>query len=284
MIQHHVYTQYDMEEVDEHPFIDGQVAVYTRRAPDKETTNEDSIAIFQVDQRTGILVVADGMGGAPLGEQASQLALQCIEQALASVTDTQMGLREAILNGIEYANEAVALLGVGAGTTLSIIEMQDNVIRPYHIGDSMIMLIGQRGKVKLQTISHSPMGYAVESGLMDENEAMQHEERHLVSNVIGANDMRIEVGPSLELDKRDTLIIASDGLSDNLSSEEIIELVRIGPLKRNAQNLQIACHEKMQTSAAGESGKPDDLSFIIFRQNLEPASSGSTNPEQTTEP
>ncbi len=51
----------------------------------------------------------------------------------------------------------------------------------------MILFTGHKGKIKLQTISRSPVGYAVHTGLLDETEAMHHEDRHLASNIIGSN-------------------------------------------------------------------------------------------------
>src|SRR5690606_2144872 len=109
-------------------------------------------------------------------------------------------------------------------------EIQNGVIRPYHVGDSAILLTGQRGKLKMQTIAHSPIGYAVEAGLMREEEAIHHEERHVISNVIGSDQMRIEIGPPVEMARRDTLVLASDGLLDNLLPSEIVGYVRSGPL------------------------------------------------------
>ena len=84
-----------------------------------------------------------------------------------------------------------------------------------------------RGRVKLQTISHSPVGYAVESGMLDDQEAMHHEERHVVSNIIGTPEMRIEIGPPIDLATYDTLLVATDGLADNLHIEEIIERIEV---------------------------------------------------------
>jgi len=100
-----------------------------------------------------------------------------------------------------------------------------------------ILLVGQRGKRKLQNVAHSPVGFAVEAGLLDESEAMHHEDRHIVSNMLGAADMRIEVGSSRRIAPRDTLLIASDGLSDNLDPEEMVERMRAGPLLEGARRL-----------------------------------------------
>ena len=174
-------------------------------------------------------------------------------------------LRAAILNGIENANRAVSELGVGAATTLAVAEIRHRSVRPYHVGDSMILLVGQRGKIKLQTISHSPVGYALESGMLDETEAMHHAQRHVVSNVIGTPDMRIEVGSTVEMARYDTLLLASDGLFDNLHTDEIVERVRKGPLERVMCILVEDCHRRMHAPQSGQPSKPDDLTFAAFR-------------------
>lgn len=85
-------------------------------------------------------------------------------------------LRHSLLNGFDAANEQVLSLGLGAATTLTAVEITGCEIRAFHVGDSFMLITGQRGKVKLQTIPHSPVGYGVESGLLDEKEVMYHEE------------------------------------------------------------------------------------------------------------
>ena len=187
----------------------------------------------------------------------------------AAIRD-EVEIRTGILNGFESANEEVLALALGAATTLTVVEFDGHLVRHYHVGDSMVLLTGQRGKVKMQSIPHSPVGYAVESGLLDEEDAMHHEERHVISNVIGSADMRIEMGSAVELARRDTLLLASDGLSDNLHVSEIVECVREGPLVNVARNLARLARERMEGAVEGSPSKPDDLSFAVFR----PSASG----------
>ena len=175
-------------------------------------------------------------------------------------------MRVGILNGIERANRAVVDLGVGAATTLAIVEMQNAQVRSYHVGDSLTLIVGGRGKIKLQTVPHSPVGFAVEAGLLDEAEAMHHEDRHLVSNVIGTPDMRIEVGPTLELALHDSVLLASDGLCDNLHIDEIVARLRKGPLKHAAHRLAADTRKRMLNPADGQPSKPDDVTFVAFRR------------------
>lgn len=214
----------------------------------------------------GVLVIADGLGGLPGGDTASRTAINALSSTVTNATKSQLPLRDAILDGIEKANRQILNKSSGAATTLAAIEIQSNSIRPYHVGDSMIMLCGQRGKVKLQSIAHSPVGYAVESGLLDENEAIHHEERHLISNVVGSSDMSIEIGTLRKLAPRDTLIVASDGLFDNLYLTEIIDIIRTGKLTTSANSLIELTLERMQHPKADSPCHPDDLTFILFRR------------------
>lgn len=230
--------------------------------------NEDCAGLIPYDKNSGVLIIADGLGGLPGGSTASKIALSCMQKTIGIAAHDQTPLREAILDGFEQANREILAHGSGAATTLAVVEIQQNTIRPYHVGDSMILLTGQRGKRKLQSVAHSPVGYAVESGMLDADEAVHHEERHLVSNVVGATDMRIEIGLAVKIAKRDTLILASDGLFDNLYLDEIVELIRKGDLRQSAGQLLSLTHQRMNQKQAELPSHPDDLTFIVFRRTI----------------
>jgi serine/threonine protein phosphatase PrpC len=259
-----LYTQADLQQPEVHRFVHGHATVFTHRAPDKETVNEDCAALIPYEEDAGVLVIADGLGGQPGGETASKTAVDSLVKAMARAADEGLPIREAILNGFEHANSAILKRTAGA-TTLAVVELQGNTIRPYHVGDSMILCTGQRGKLKLVSVAHSPTGYAVESGMLDADEAIHHEERHLISNVVGASDMRIEIGASIKLASHDTLILASDGVFDNLYQDEIVETIRKGPLQRAGAALLQLTRQRMQTPHADFPSHPDDLTFILFR-------------------
>jgi len=244
----------------------GHVIAYTCRDPDKETENEDTVAVLPYGPAAAVLVVADGAGGLPAGKRASLTAVNTLASSLQAAMDQTMLLRTAILNGIEAANLAVLGLANGAATTLTVITLEGRLARSYQIGDSEAIVIGQRGRVKLQTTAHSPTGFAVEAGFLDEREALHHEERHLVSNFIGATDMRIDVGAAVELGLRDTVLLASDGLMDNVHVAEIIEIVRKGPMAEAVRALVAVASRRMKKARDGQPSKPDDLSLILFRK------------------
>jgi serine/threonine protein phosphatase PrpC len=80
--------------------------------------------------------------------------------------------------------------------------------------------------------------------------------------------MRIDVGAGVELDPRDTVIVASDGLTDNLHLEEIVELTRKGTLSEVADRVVAKAQARMRDEKAGQPSKPDDLSLVLFRKPL----------------
>ena len=249
------------------PAAGGEAVLFSARSPDKQTVNEDAAAVVPVNETSAVLIVADGLGGERAGHEASSLAVHTVARAVRAASGRvgETDLRAAILDGIETANAAILQLGIGAATTLAVVEIRNGEVRPYHVGDSMILVTGGLGKLKLLTVSHAPVAMAVESGLLDEQEAMHHEERHVVSNVVGSAEMRIEIGAKLKLAPRDTVLLASDGLADNLHTEEIIARIRKGPLQAGVARLADDAHARMAAPADGIPHKPDDLTMIGFR-------------------
>lgn len=244
----------------------GAVVAYTCRDPFKESENEDTVGVIPYGPGAAVLVVADGAGGLPAGKRASLTAVTTLAASLQTAMDKTMLLRTAILNGIEAANDAVLGLGNGSATTMTVVTIEGLVARSYQIGDSEALVVGQRGLIKLQTTAHSPTGFAVEAGFLDEREALHHEDRHLVSNFLGTSDMRIDVGAGLELRPRDTILVASDGLTDNVHLDETIECVRKGDLAESAMGVVDLATRRMTAAQVGQPSKPDDLSLILFRK------------------
>ena len=243
----------------------GSAAVYTCRAPDKDGPNEDAALLLVAQGDRALLAVADGMGGQNGGEQASARAVEALAAAVERSLAEGKTFREAILTGFEEANAAVLDLRLGAGATLVAVAIEGRALRAYHVGDSEVLAVGQRGRRKLQTVSHSPVGYAVEAGLLGEREALVHEDRHIVSNALGDEGMRVEMSRRLELASRDTALLGSDGLFDNLHADELVQIIRKGPLARAAGVLVTRARARMAKPVDGRPSKPDDLTFLVYR-------------------
>jgi PPM family protein phosphatase len=245
----------------------GHVVAYSDRSPDKETENEDTVAAIPYGPDAVILVVADGVGGLPGGKRASETAVAKLSESLHVAVTKTMLLRTAILDGIEAANKSVLDIGNGSATTMTVVTIEGLIARTYQIGDSEAIIVGQRGRIKSQTMVHSPTGFAVEAGFLDKRDALLHEERHLVSNFIGTNDMRIDIGPAVRLRPRDTVLLASDGLTDNIQIDDVINIIRKGPLADAMESMVRLAHYRMINESKLQPSKPDDLSVILFRKH-----------------
>jgi len=243
----------------------GTVAIAIAACAEKSGPNEDSAAIIPVTDECLVLAVADGVGGAPAARNASNLAVETLQDSLRGAENDDLRVRTVVLDGFELANSQLLQLGTGSATTLIAADIRNHQVRTFHVGDSAAWLVGQRGVVKLQTTPHSPVGFAVEAGFINEEEALDHEELNVISNVMGSSDMRIEIGPRVQLAVRDTLLLASDGLFDNVLQDEIIEIIRKGPLGVAAQTLWQLARQRMDGTDPKKPSKPDDFSAILFR-------------------
>lgn len=246
-------------------FAGGKAAIFSQRCPDLSAANEDAMALLPVGDQAGIIAIADGCGGMAQGEVAARLAIETLCEEVRAAAGSGPTLRPAILDGIESANWQICELGCGAATTIAILEIDGHMIRPYHVGDSAILQVSNRGRVKMHTVSHSPVGYAVQAGVLNEEQAISHADRHLVSNLMGIPESHTEVGARRILSHRDTVILGSDGLFDNLFVGEIAEIIRKGPLLDAAYRLAELATQRMANLDDSQPSKPDDLTFALFR-------------------
>lgn len=246
-------------------FLPGQLVVLSLRSPFKESANEDGALVVSLGGRKAVLAVADGVGGQPAGKAASRMALLALQRSLEELRASGGALREAILRGLDEANRSVIDEDLGSATTMAMVEIDGDRLRTYHVGDSAVIVFDASGRLLSHTIAHSPVGYALEAGVLDESEAFEHEDRHLVSNVIGDPSMHVGMSSPIPFASTDTLVIASDGLFDNLHVHEIVDRLRGRPLMEGVQLLATECLRRMLHATPEQAGKPDDLTLIAFR-------------------
>ncbi len=252
---------------------DGEVAAASLAAPGRTDVNEDALAVFPLPGAL-VLVVVDGVGGSSEAAEAARILL---EELASSLTPTEGdeaenlaggpdALRGRILDALEGANARLLSEYRDAAAVVAIAVVASGRVRTIHVGDAAVLLFGQRGKLKYQTTAHSPVGFALEAGWIGEREALTHEDRHLISNAVGSRDMRIEIGPWISMGLRDRVLLASDGLFDNLSLDETIEACRCGPLGKAARHLVEWGRRRMERPTEGKPSKPDDLSLVLYSQ------------------
>jgi PPM family protein phosphatase len=241
----------------------GEIALLSVGAPGcGPRQNEDAAAVVFESTGRGLLIVSDGVGGARQGRQAAHRAVSALCDAVRGADGIQ---RSSVISGIEQAQNDVLSLR-GAACTLTVVELGLKSFRPYQIGDSMTLVVGGKGKLKFQSLAHGPTGYALAAGYLNEHEALEHPALNVVYNVLGIEEMFIDLGSALNLAPRDTVLVASDGLFDNLYHQEIVSQICQGSLQHVAQKLYELSLERMLNSTNGTPSKPDDLTFVMYRQ------------------
>ena len=257
----------ESESADGHLLVNGfEILGFSARSPYKSTDNEDSGLAMAYGPDGLVLAVADGAGGLPAGRKASNTLVETFTELLPAAAEAGTPLRVAIISAIEEGHRRIQQYSNGSATTLTVVGIEGEEMRHYQVGDSVAYLLGQRGKLKTQTMQHSPVGFALEAGLMDEAEAMTHEDRHYVSNFVGITSMRIEVSSAIRIAARDTVLVASDGLADNLHVAEIIDIARAGPLADCLADLSEACLIRMTMPEENRPSKADDITVLLARR------------------
>lgn len=247
-----------------HPWEMASVSI---RHPFKESPNEDQFAVIPLTEKRLVLAVADGCGGLANGHLASQRAIAILQEHLTHSPNLDPTL--AVWNAFEEANRQVLGDVPGGGTTLTVAVLDDQNVRTIHVGDSRAWIVDATG-VRFQTMSHSPVGYGQASGLLSEHKAFQSTRRHIVDNVIGSAEMRIDIGPWIQMRPQDRLVLASDGLFDNLKQNEIVKRVCKAEPATGLERLTRLARQRMQGASTTLPCKPDDLTVIVakYRQGL----------------
>jgi protein phosphatase len=130
-----------------------------------------------------------------------------------------------------------------------------------HVGDSRAYLV--RGEQMEQlTEDHSLVNELLKTGKLSEEEAQVHPQRSVITRAVGTDpDVDVD-GFTIEAEDGDVFLICSDGLSDMVEDEEILELVH-----QNRDDLDKAV--KALVAAANRGGGEDNITAVAFRISSE---------------
>ena len=258
----------------ERAFMDLSKALEIATATDSgmvRTHNEDSIA---VDATSGLVILADGMGGYNAGEVASGIATailgtslkQILEGAEPGRIEPESGETLAVKllrDQIAGANASIYQAAksqpqyTGMGTTLVIGLFYDSHLSVAHLGDSRLYRLRQ-DEFKQITRDHSLLQEQIDSGMITEEMARFSQNRNLVTRALGIDP---EVEPEIhthEVEVGDVYLFCSDGLNDMVEDDEI-QLT----LSSLQSNLQLASQQLVQM--ANDNGGRDNISVILVR-------------------
>jgi protein phosphatase len=223
--------------------------------------NEDSHVV-----RPPLFAVADGMGGAQAGEVASRLAAAALDESGGNGRGEQQIVelvQEANRRVFQRANEDAATQGMGTTMTVALVDDADGTIAFGHVGDSRAYRV-RDGVLEQLTDDHSLVGELVRSGRLSPEEAGSHPQRSVITRAVGTEpDVDVDTF-TVEGRAGDVYLICSDGLTDMVAEEQILDAVERsgGDLDRAARSL---------VDAANKGGGEDNITVILFSLTDAPA-------------
>jgi protein phosphatase len=233
--------------------------------------NEDSLGW---DQRLGVYVVCDGMGGAQAGEIASKmgvdLLLDYFRQGKESGVYPAFGelpgdvslAGKQLASAIQRANTAIFEAGEakqsqhGMGTTIVAVLLQDNFMTVAHAGDSRLYRL-RDGSIEQLTQDHSLVAEQVRRGLITAEQAEQSDLQNIIIRALGSEEkVEPDVQDLIAL-RDDIYLLATDGLTKLVKPDSMKNILE------TSRSLDAACEDLIK--AAKDKGGDDNITCLLLR-------------------
>lgn len=224
--------------------------------------NQDAY-YFHVKDREALILVCDGMGGAKAGNIASRMAA---ETFVSVVEQTDGQPAERLNSGLEAANRAVFRTAIensdcfGMGTTLVAALVCGRLAHIVNVGDSRAYHIKETG-IRQITRDHSVVEDMVARGDITPEEARQHPRKNLITRALGAEPQVRGDLFELDLEPGDAILLCSDGLSNQLSDQEMLYEVLHGGAHES-------CCQRLVDIVLGR-GAPDNTTAVLLSMESE---------------
>ncbi|MFT3693994.1 MAG: protein phosphatase 2C domain-containing protein [Kofleriaceae bacterium] len=203
-----------------------------------------------------LLAVSDGMGGHQAGEVASAIVISTIIQSLTTHVGDQPGhaLELAVLDANQAVREAAAARGtVGMGATLTAVLIDGEDAWIAEVGDSRAYLL-RNGQIRQLTRDQSFVQMLVDAGAISPEEAKTSARKNVILQAIGPAPTLTAAIVRLLLRRGDRLLVCCDGLSNELSDQELAAIM--------AEPDPAAASEHA-ISAANAHGGNDNITAVI---------------------
>lgn len=237
--------------------------------------NEDSFYTIESlinhdlgQERFGLFIVADGMGGHQGGELASSLAARTTAENILedvylpylnnSPSANSKPLNEALVSAVQNANKAVKETVPNGGTTLTVALIMGNNAYIAHVGDSRAYVLN-KGTIKQITQDHSLAKRLEDTGQATAEEAAQVQ--NVLYRALG-QDAVIDVDTHMQhLPAGASLLLCSDGLWGQVNEDIFMEIFA------SASTPQAVCEALIDK--ANENGGPDNITAIIVTMGVD---------------
>lgn len=218
---------------------------------------------FATDTNLGnlpsLFIVADGMGGHKAGDYASR---HTIERVVASISRNSSEEPVTIIQeAISKANELLVAESnedetkSGMGTTLVIATLVGDKLIVANVGDSRLYVISDM--VRQITRDHSLVDEMVRLGELNPSEARSHPDKNIITRAIGAQKNVKADFFEVELAEDDYVLMCTDGLTNMVRDEEILDIVR------SEKEPEAIAHKLVRM--ANDNGGRDNITVTIIK-------------------
>lgn len=218
--------------------------------------------IFYSDEPIGMFpnlyIVADGMGGHKAGDYASSFSVERFVELIREKKSSHVVL--AMREVIEIVNQELLEKSLenedyhGMGTTFVAAVIEDNTMYVMNIGDSRLYVAGKQ-LVQI-TMDHSVVEEMIRKGGLNRDEARTHPIKNMITRAVGAEQQIVPDFFELSLQKKDYVLLCSDGLTNMVDEDEIMEIIE------EEQEVKPIVHKLIER--ANFYGGRDNISVIVI--------------------
>ncbi|MEG2001017.1 MAG: Stp1/IreP family PP2C-type Ser/Thr phosphatase [Evtepia sp.] len=226
--------------------------------------NQDACSFELIGEQDAWGVVCDGMGGAKAGDIASRMAVEIFEKYVREhgVSETMEENATVLRMASEEANGEIFKRASddfdchGMGTTLVGLMIHDDQVTVANVGDSRAYSVS-KGEIKRITRDHSVVEDLVQKGELTPDEARVHPQKNLITRAIGTAMLVRTDLYHITLHTGDALLLCSDGLINEVTEEEIQDILT------HEQEPKSCCQYLISLALAR--GAQDNVTAVIFR-------------------
>lgn len=229
------------------------------------SNNQDSYSAGDLTSEVTWAVVCDGMGGANGGNVASETAVKVISDKLTSGYHIGMNdnsVKNLIVSAIEAANMTLFSMArnneelSGMGTTVVLAVRNVDTLYLSNVGDSRIYIVSDSGITQVTT-DHSVVQIMLDRGEISPEEAKDHPKKNVITRALGVDpDVRIDYSQE-QLNENDIVLLCTDGLTNYVDDETILNICRIEDKYKIADKL---------VELANENGGGDNITVVTVSE------------------
>ena len=231
---------------------------------------ENDAGILRAEAVPSLLMVADGVGGAASGEIASSLATQVSfdslrerwqRGALKGAVIIADSLQQAVLkaNQAIHAEAKANRSHHGMGTTATIALVVGGMVYFAQVGDSRAYIV-RGGTARQMTKDQSLVQRMVDAGKLTPEQAERSEHRNIILQALGPEPTIVPEFTRDRLLNGDLVVLCSDGLSNQMTAQEIAEAAA------KHEDLEALCDALIQRAL--ETGAPDNVTVVVGRYQM----------------